>query len=307
MKAIQYRTYGSSDVIEQVEVPIPSIQSENEVLIKVKAAGINPIDMKIRMGFMKQIRPVEMPFRPGGEAAGIITAVGTGVTKFKIGDQVIALTKKHSYAQYVTANENSVLFKPDSLSFEEAASIGVNIGTAQTVLFTAGKLEKGQKVLIQGGGGAVGGAMVQMAKAAGAYVIATASGEGVALAKKLGADEVIDYKLNDIAAVAKDIDLVADTAGGDAQAKLFQVLKPGGKLLSIATEPSRDLAGQYNVTAYFVASDISPENLQHGIDLIEAGKFVPIVSKTFNLEHAAIAQDFLSAAGVNGKVVLLIE
>lgn len=307
MKAIQYRTYGNSDVIEQVEVSIPSIQSENDVLIKVKAAGLNPIDMKIRMGFMKEIRPVEMPFIPGGEASGIIAAVGAGVTKFKLGDEVIALTKKHSYAQYLTANENSVLLKPKDLSFEEAASIGVNIGTAQTVLFLEGKLEKGQKVLIQGGGGAVGGAMVQMAKAAGAYVIATASGEGVALAKKLGADEVIDYKLNDIATIAKDIDLVADTAGGDAQAKLFQVLKPGGKLLTIATQPSQDLAAQYNVIAYFVASNISPENLKHGIDLIKAGKFVPIVSKTFKLEYAAIAQDFLAAGGVNGKVVLLVE
>jgi NADPH:quinone reductase-like Zn-dependent oxidoreductase len=307
MKAIQYRTYGSSDVIEQVEVPIPSIQSENDVLIKVKAAGINPIDMKIRMGFMKQIRPVEMPFRPGGEAAGIIAAVGKDVTKFKIGDQVIALTKKNSYAEYLTANENLVLLKPESLSFEEAASIGVNIGTAQSVLFTAGKLEKDQKVLIQGGGGAVGGAMIQMAKAVGAYVIATASGEGVILAKKLGADEVIDYKLNDVTNIVKDIDLVADTAGGDAQGKLFQILKAGGKLLSIAAEPSQDLAQQYNVTAYFVASDISPENLQHGIDLTEAGKFVPVVSKTFKLEYAAIAQDFLAAGGVNGKVVLLVE
>ncbi|PAM96378.1 NADPH quinone reductase [Flavobacterium sp. IR1] len=307
MKAIQYRTYGSSDVIEEVEISIPEIQSKNDVLIKVKAAGINPIDMKIRMGFMKQIRPVEMPFIPGGEASGIIAAVGADVTKFKLGDKVIALTKKHSYAQYLTANENLVLLKPKDLSFEEAASIGVNIGTAQSVLFTEGKLEKGQKVLIQGGGGAVGGAMIQMAKAAGAYVIATASGEGVALAKKLGADEVIDYKLTDIATIAKDIDLVADTAGGDAQAKLFQVLKPGGKLLSIATQPSQDLAGQYNVTAYFVTSDISPENLKNGLDLIEDGKFLPIVSKTFKLEYAPIAQDFLAAGGVNGKVVLLVE
>jgi len=307
MKAIQYRTYGSSDVIEEVEISIPEIQSKNDVLIKVKAAGINPIDMKIRMGFMKQIRPVEMPFIPGGEASGIIAAVGADVTKFKLGDKVIALTKKHSYAQYLTANENLVLLKPKDLSFEEAASIGVNIGTAQSVLFTEGKLEKGQKVLIQGGGGAVGGAMIQMAKAAGAYVIATASGEGVALAKKLGADEVIDYKLTDIATIAKDIDLVADTAGGDAQAKLFQVLMPGGKLHSIATQPSQDLAGQYNVTAYFVTSDISPENLKNGLDLIEDGKFLPIVSKTFKLEYAAIAQDFLAAGGVNGKVVLLVE
>jgi NADPH:quinone reductase-like Zn-dependent oxidoreductase len=307
MKAIQYKTYGSSDVIEQVEVSTPSIQSENDVLILVKAAGVNPIDMKIRMGFVKAIRPVEMPFIPGGEAAGIIVAIGDSVSKFKVGDEVIALTKKHAYAQYVTANENFVLLKPQGLSFEEAASIAVNIGTAQSVLFTEGKLEKGQKVLIQGGGGAVGGAMVQMAKAAGAYVIATASGKGFALAKSLGADEVIDYKLQDVASIAKDVDLVADTAGGEAQENLFQVLKAGGRLLSIVSQPSRQLAEQYNVKAYFVASDISAKTLQNGINLIEAGKLKPIVSKTFKIEDAAIAQDFLTAGGVNGKVILLVD
>lgn len=306
MKAIQYKAYGSSDVIEQVEVSIPSIQSENDVLIQVKAAGVNPIDMKIRMGFMKEIRPVEMPFIPGGEVAGIIVAVGKSVLKFKVGDEIIALTKKHAYAQYVTANENFVLLKPQGLSFEAAASIGVNIGTAQSVLFTEGKLEKGQKVLIQGAAGAVGGAMVQIAKASGAYIIATASGKGVALAKSLGADEVIDYKLQDVTSIAKDVDLVADTAGGEAQEKLFQILKPGGKLLSIATQPSHELAEQYNVEAYFVVSELSSKTLKNGMELIEAGKFRPIISRIFKLEEAAIAQDFLTAGGVNGKVVLVV-
>ena len=307
MKAIQYKTYGNSDVIELVEVPTTSIQGENDVLIQVKAAGVNPIDIKIRMGFMKAMRPVEMPFTPGGEAAGIIVAVGDGVSAFKVGDQVIALTKTNGYAEYVTVNENLVLLKPQGLSFEEAASIGVNIGTAQSVLFTAGKLEKGQKVLIQGGGGAAGGAMVQLAKAAGAYVIATASGKGVELAKSLGADQVIDYKSQDVTGLVKDIDLVADTAGGEAQEKLFQVLKPGGKLLSIVVPPSQRLAEQYKVEARFIASDISSQTLQNGIELITAGKFKPVVSKTFKLEDAAKAQDFLTAGGVNGKVILVVD
>lgn len=307
MKALQYKDYGSSAVIELVEVSKPSIQNENDVLIQVKAVGVNPIDMKIRMGLMKEIRPVEMPFIPGGEAAGIIVAVGGGVSKFKVGDEVIALTWKNAYAEYATANENFVLLKPEGLSFEEGASIVVNIGTSQSVLFTEGKLEKGQKVLIQGGAGAVGGAMVQMAKAAGAYVIATASGSGVALAKSLGADEVIDYKLQDVSIIVKDVDLVADTAGGETQTKLFQVLKPGGKLLSIAMPPSQELAEKYNVKASFVVSDISAKTLQNGIDLIKVGKFKTIVSKTFKLEEAAIAQDFLTAGGVNGKVVLLAD
>jgi NADPH:quinone reductase-like Zn-dependent oxidoreductase len=306
MKAIQYKDYGNSDVIEKVDIPVPSIQSGNDVLVQVKAAGVNPIDIKIRMGFMKAVRPVDMPFIPGGEAAGIIAAIGERVSKFKVGDEVIALTKTNAYAEYVTANENSVLLKPKSLSFEEAASIGVNIGTAQSVLFTEGKLEKEQKVLIQGGGGAVGGAMVQMAKAAGAYVIATASGHGVALAKSLGADEVIDYKLYDVASAVKNVDLVADTAGGESQIRLFEILKPGGTLLSIVVPPSQELAEQFKVKAGFVASDISSQTLQNGIELVKSGKFRPVVSRIFKLEEAAQAQDFLSAGGVNGKVVLVV-
>ncbi|CAH0177000.1 Alcohol dehydrogenase [Pedobacter sp. Bi27] len=307
MKAIQYNDYGNSDVLEQVDVPAPSVQNGNDVLVQVKAAGVNPIDIKIRMGFMKAVRPVEMPFIPGGEAAGIVVAIGDDVSAFKVGDEVIALTGTNAYAEYVTANESFVVPKPKGLSFAEAASIGVNIGTAQSVLFITGKLEKGQSVLIQGGSGAVGGAMVQMAKAAGAYVIATASGKGVALAKSFGADEVIDYKLQDVARVIKDIDLVADTAGGEAQAKLFQVLKPGGVLLSIVIPPSQELADQYKVNAGFVASNISAQTLQNGIELLKIGKFKPVVSKIFKLEEAAVAQDFLTAGGINGKVILTID
>lgn len=237
----------------------------------------------------------------------MIVAIGKRVSKLKVGDEVLALTKVHSYAQYVIATEDYVLPKPKTLSFEEATSIAVTIGTAESVLFLQGKLKKGQRVLIQGGAGAVGGAMIQMAKAAGAYVIATASGSGVLLAKDLGADEVIDYKSQDVSTSIKNIDLVADTAGGESQGKLFQVLKPGGTLLSIVVPPSQELAQEYNVKAGFVASDISAKSLENGIALIDSGKFKTIVSKTFRLEDAATAQNFLSAGGVNGKVVLIVE
>ncbi|MES2798009.1 MAG: NADP-dependent oxidoreductase [Bacteroidota bacterium] len=307
MKAIQYKDYGNSSVIEYVEIQKPIIQTKNDILIQIKAVGVNPIDMKIRNGFMKQIRPVVMPFIPGGEASGVIVEVGGNVSKFKVGDEIIVLPKINTYAEFVVANENSVLLKPKSLTFEEAASIGLNIGTAQSVLLNEGKLEKGQRVLIQGGGGSAGGAMIQMAKSVGAYVIATASGNGLALAKKMGADELIDYKSQDVSILVKNVDLVADTAGGESQAKLFQVLNPGGTLLSIVIPPSKELAEQYKVKAGFVSSDTSPKNVQNGIELLEAGKFSPIVAKTFKLEDAAIAQDFLSAGGVNGKVVLVVS
>lgn len=306
MKAIQYNAFGGSEVINLVEISTPEIKSEFEVLIQVKAASINPLDIKIRMGYMQKMRPVQLPFTPGLDASGIIVAIGTGVTRCKVGDEVIVATMGNAYAEFVVANENFVSLKPKNISFEEATSLVVNIGTAQTILFAEGKLEKGQKVLIQGAAGSVGSTMVQLAKNNGLYIIATASGKGLELVKSLGADEVIDYKTQDVSTLIKDVNLVADCAGGESQAKLFEVLKSGGKLLSIAGMPSPELAAKYNVDARFISSDLSAKSLEIGLSLVSEGKLKAIVSKTFKLEESAQAQDFVSAGGVNGKVVLIV-
>lgn len=276
-------------------------------MIQVKAASVNPLDIKIRMGCMQQMRPVQLPFTPGLDAAGIVVAVGENVQNFNVGDEVMAVTMANAYAEFVVVHQNYVSHKPSMVSFEEATSLVVNMGTAETILFTEGKLESGQKVLIQGAGGSVGATMVQMAKSNGIYVIATASGKGLDLVKSLGADEVIDYKTQDVSTLAKDVDLVADCAGGDSQAKLFEVLKSGGKLLSIAGMPSPELAAKYNVDAQFVSSNLSAKSLENGLALLEEGKLKPFVSKTFRLEEAKQAQDFLSAGGMNGKIVLVID
>ena len=307
MKAIQYHAFGGSEVIEVVEIPSPEITQGNEVLIKVKAASVNPLDMKIRQGFMQKMRPVELPFIPGLDAAGVVEAIGANVTSVKVGDEVIAATMGKAYAEFVVANENLVAKKPDNISFEEATSLAVNIGTAETILFTEGKLAAGQKVLIQGAAGAVGLTMVQMAKERGLYVIATASGKGVDLVKSLGADEVIDYKTQDVATLVHDVDVVADCAGGEAQLALYGVLKSGGKLLTIAGFPSAELAAKYGVDARFISSDLSAKSLANGLALVVAGQLNPFVTKTYNLEEAAAAQDFVSAGGVNGKVVLKVS
>jgi NADPH:quinone reductase-like Zn-dependent oxidoreductase len=285
-------------------VAAPQISTENDVLIQVKAASINPLDMKIRMGFMQAMRPVQLPFTPGLDAAGIVTAVGSGVSRFKVGDEVMAATMMGAYAEYIVAKEDNVSLKPDNISFVEAASLVVNLGTAQSILFAEGKLEKGQKVLIQGAAGAVGATMVQLAKNNGLYVIATASGKGLELVKSLGADEVIDYKSQDVTVLVKDVDLVADCAGGDTQSKLFEVVKSGGKLLSIAGMPSPELAQKYNVEARFVSSNLSAKSLENGLNLVREGQIKPIIAKTFPLTDAAQAQDLVSAGGINGKVVL---
>jgi NADPH:quinone reductase-like Zn-dependent oxidoreductase len=306
MKAIQYKAFGNSNVIEVAEVPQPEISNENQVLIQVKAASINPLDIKLRSGIMQQIRPVSLPFVPGADVAGIVVAAGEKVTQFKAGDQVIAVTREGGYAEYAIANESHVAIKPTNASFEEATSLVVNIGTAQSVLFNEGKLAKDQKVLIQGAAGATGATMVQMAKNAGAYVIATASGQGIALVKSLGADEVIDYKSQDVSLLANNVDLVVDCAGGESQHQLFGVLKPGGKLFSIVTPPSATLAEKHQVDARFISSNISAGSLATGLALVNEGKLHPIVAKTFPLDEAAQAQDFVSAGGVNGKVVLVV-
>lgn len=306
MKVIQYKAFGNSNVIEVAEVHQPKINNENQVLIQVKAASVNPLDIKLRSGIMQEIRPVSLPFVPGADVAGIVVATGEKVTQFKAGDQVIAVTREGGYAEYAIANESHVAIKPTNASFEEATSLVVNIGTAQSVLFNEGKLAKDQKVLIQGAAGATGATMVQMAKNAGAYVIATASGQGIALVKSLGADEVIDYKSQDVSLLSNNIDLVVDCAGGESQHQLFEVLKPGGKLFSIVTPPSATLAEKHQVDARFISSNISADSLTAGLALVNEGKLRPIVAKTFPLEEAAQAQGFVSAGGVNGKVVLAV-
>ena len=307
MKAIQYNSFGDSNVIELVEVPTPELTNNHDVLIKVKAASVNPLDMKIRMGYMQKMRPVQLPFYPGLDASGIVEAVGSEVTKFKVGDEVIAVTMEKAYAEYVLANEHFVFFKPSTISFEEATSLGVNIGTAETILFKEGHLQEGQKVLIHGAAGAAGATMVQMAKHRGIYVIATATGAGIDLVKELGADEVYDYKTNEVFEKVKHVDLVADCAGGESQNQLFGLILSGGKLLSIAGMPSVDLAKEHNIDARFISSDLSAKNSENGLSMVKEGTLKPIVKRTFPLEEAAKAQDFLSAGGVHGKVVLVME
>jgi NADPH:quinone reductase-like Zn-dependent oxidoreductase len=307
MKAIQYQNFGSSSVICLTDLPNPTITNSNEILIQVKAASVNPLDIKIRMGYLQQIRPIQLPYIPGLDASGIVVAIGEAVRHFKIGDEVMAVTMGNAYAEYVVANENFVAHKPININFEEASSLVVNIGTAESILFAEGKLKQGQKVLIQGAAGAVGATMLQLAKNAGLYVIATASGKGLELVKSLGADEVIDYKTQEVTMLVKDVDLVADCAGGETQAKLFTVLKKGGKVLSIAGVPSIELAEKHQVEARFVSSNLSAKNLENGLRLVSEGKLKPFVSKTFKLEDAAQAQDLISVGGTNGKIVLILN
>ncbi|MGZ3822849.1 MAG: NADP-dependent oxidoreductase, partial [Mucilaginibacter sp.] len=231
MKAIQFTAFGDSGVIQLNQVAQPQ-PKENEVLIKIAATTVNPIDMKIRSGAFQKMMPVNLPYTPGSDVAGTVEAVGSGVSRLKVGDKVFATTFGGTYAEYVVLKEDQVAALPHNLSMNEAAALAVPLVTSYSFLVEGGELKAGQRVLIHGAAGGVGGVMVQMAKALGAYVIGTASGEGLALAKSLGADEVIDYKTQDFSQLVKDVDLVIDLAGGETQNKSFSVVKEGGKLLS---------------------------------------------------------------------------
>jgi len=303
MKAIQYAAFGHSDVLQlaQAEKPAPK---ENEVLIKIIATTVNPMDMKLREGYLQKQVPIQFPFLPGLDVSGIIEAVGDKVTLFKVGDEVFATTMGGTYTEYVTLNEGQIALKPNNLSLNEAAALAVPLTTTYTLLIEEVQIKAGDRLLIHGAAGAVGAVMLQMAKALGVYVIATASAQGVEMVRALGADEVVDYKSKDFTQIAKDMDVVADLVGGETQTKSFGVLKKGGKLLSIVMPPPNELAEQFGVTAKFINSAPSSVKLNYGKVLVEAGKIKANITSVFKLEQAAEAQDLVSAGGVNGKVIL---
>lgn len=305
MKAIHYSEYGDSSVLQLTELNKP-ICKEDEVLVKVLAVTINPFDIKVRKGMMRQQMSIHFPYVPGTDACGVVEAIGVNVSRIKPGDKVFASASNGTYAEYAVLKENLTALKPEGISAEEAAAFVVPLNTANTVLIETAHLQKGQRVLIHGAAGAVGSVATQMAKLIGAYVIGTASGEGVNLLKELGADEVIDYKNQDFTKLVKDVDVVVDLVGGETQNRSFEVLKKGGKLLSTTAPPSQELAKKFEVTAKFVFSNPSYLKLEYGKNLIAGGKLKIRITKVLPLEKAAEAQDLLSAGGINGKIALKI-
>ncbi|RYE26081.1 MAG: NADP-dependent oxidoreductase [Sphingobacteriaceae bacterium] len=306
MKAIVYTEFGNSDVIKVIEMQKPAIQ-DDEVLVKSAAVSVNPADIKYRKGLMQQRLPVQLPYTPGLDVAGTIEAVGSNVSRLKVGDKVFGGKMGNTYAEYVALKESNTSIIPSNVSFSEAAALLVPLVTSYSFLIENGEVKKGQRLFIQGITGGTGQVMLQMAKALGLYVIGTASPSGIALVKSLGADEVIDYKSEDFTSLVKDIDLVIDLVGGETQMNSFKTLKKGGKLFSGTMPPSQDLAKEYGVEAKFISSTYSYHNLDYGRQLVEEGKIKPQSITAMKLEEAAQAQDLVSTGGINGKVVLEIN
>ncbi len=308
MKAVRIHEYGNRDVLAFEDASMPSITS-NEVLVKVIAASVNPVDWKIREGYLKEMISYSMPLTLGWDVSGVVTAVGADVTRFRVGDAVYSrpdIKRNGTYAEYIAIRESEIAHKPLTISHNEAASLPLAGITAWEVLITTAQLSAGQKVLIHAGSGGVGSLAVQLAKSRGAYVIATTSGKNRAFVESLGADEVIDYQTQQFTEILQDVDVVFDTLGGDIQESSWSVLKQGGILVSIVSPPAEEKARELGVRCAFVFIEPNAYILEQLAKLVEQGKLRPIVGAEFALKDIAKAHALSESGRTVGKIVLYV-
>lgn len=333
MKAFIVDRYGRKHGVRAGDMPVPEPR-EDDVLIRIHAAGVNPLDSKIRDGEFRLILPYRLPLILGNDLAGVVVRVGARVRQFKPGDEVYARPHKDrigTFAEFIAVKEDGVALKPIALTMEEAASIPLVGLTAWQALIEKGQLKTGQKVLIHAGSGGVGTFAIQLAKHVGATVATTTSARNIELVKRLGADIVIDYKTDDFAAILKDYDMVLDTQGGNALEKSLRVLKPGGKLIGIAGPPDPDFAKEmgaswflktamrflsyrirkaakrHDVSYSFVFMRANGDQLGQIATLIDAGAIRPMSDRVFPFESTKEALTYVETGRAKGKVVIKIR
>jgi NADPH:quinone reductase-like Zn-dependent oxidoreductase len=309
MKAIRIHNYGGPEVLRYEDAPRPKPQA-GEVLIRVHAAGVNPIDWNVREGHMKDFWPHKFPLIPGWDLSGVVEELGRSVSRFKIGDEVYSVpdpTRNGAYADYIVVHESELALKPNSLHHIRAAAVPLAALTAWQSLFDTAQLEPGQRVLIHAGSGGVGHFAVQLAKWKGAYVIATASTKNQDLLRELGADETIDYTTQRFEDVARKIDIVLDPIGGDTQDRSWQVLKKGGALLSVVQPPSAEKAKELGVRAAFVASHPNGAQLAEIAKIIDSGQLAPVIDRILPLSEVRHAHELSQSGHTRGKIVLRVK
>ncbi len=309
-RAVIIEEYGHADQLKESTVTLPQL-GEHQVVVKVAATSVNPIDWKLREGYLAQMMPWDFPIILGWDVAGEIVEIGSAVTDWKVGQKVFArpeTTRFGTYADYTIVDDHLLAVKPKNISFEDAAAVPLAGLTAYQALFTHGQLKAGEKVLIHAGAGGVGIYAIQLAKNAGATVITTASEKNHALLKELGADQVIDYHTTDFSEVLTDIDVVFDTMGGDTQADSFKVLKSDGRLISIVGDPDEALAKKVAV-AKSIWLQPDGKQLQEIADLMEAGKVKSVVGHTYPLTAEGVkeAHELSATHHAKGKIVLVNE
>jgi NADPH:quinone reductase-like Zn-dependent oxidoreductase len=304
MKAIVINAYGNEDVVNYVDVERPEPKAD-EVLVKVRVAGVNPIDWKIRNGMGERLG-LKLPISLGGEIAGTIDKIGSDVRDFQVGDAVYGIVPSGGYAEYAIAKIGEIALKPQSLDFENAAAIPLGALTAWQAMFDLANLSSGQKILITAASGGVGSLAVQLAKAKGAFVIGMASGRNEGFVRDLGADEFVDYTKQNFEEVVKDVDVVFDTVGGDTFEKAFQTLKPGGFLVTAVQFPSEAKAQEFDVNAARVYCKPNVEQLTAIGKLVDEGKLTAHVSTVLPLAEVKKALQLSQSGRTRGKIVLQI-
>jgi NADPH:quinone reductase-like Zn-dependent oxidoreductase len=304
MKAVVAREYGGPSVLKLESIPVPT-PKENEVLVRVLASGVNPADPLIVSGRYAQEFGTHLPLIPGYDMAGVVAKTGTGVKRLKIGDPVYAyLLWGGGWAEYCITNEGEAALKPKSLTYTEAAAVPLAALTAWQALVDAAKLGAGQTVLIHGGSGGVGSFAVQIAKAQGARVIATASTLNQDLLKELGADVAIDYTKARFEDVAKEVDVVLDTVGGETLTRSYGVVKKGGIITTIRGGLDQAELDKRGIRGTGIASHPNSDELDKITQLIEQKKIRPIVSQVLPLSEASKADEQAETHHTRGKIVL---
>lgn len=333
MKAFMIDKYGKPGVVRLADMPEPVLQ-DDDVLVEIHAASINPLDLKIRSGEFKLLLPYRLPLIMGNDCSGVVVRVGARVKRFKVGDEVYARPHEDrigTFAERIAIKEDGLALKPKTLSMEEAASIPLVGLTAWQALVEKGQLKKGQKVLIHAGSGGVGTFAIQLAKHLGATVATTASAANADMLKKLGADIVIDYKKDDFATALQNFDLVLDTQGGETLKKSIGVLKPGGKVIGIAGPPDADFAEAsgaawffkviFGLLSYRVRSAAKRRDASYSFlfmrangdqlgkiaALIDAGVIRPVIDKVVPFAETKEALAYVETGRTKGKVVIKMK
>jgi NADPH:quinone reductase-like Zn-dependent oxidoreductase len=332
MRAAVIHRYGKNDQIQIEEIAKPQ-PLQNDLLVSVRAASVNPVDFKIRAGALKQIVPYRLPLVLGNDLSGVVVSVGASVSRFKVGDEVFARLDKDrigAYAEFALIRETAAAHKPANLSHVEAASIPLVGLTAWQALIDIAKLSAGQSVLIHAGSGGVGTFAIQLAKHLGATVATTVGARNSDLVKALGADQIIDYKSQRFDELVKDVDVVFDTQGGETLERSFRVVKRGGIVVTVGGVPDAKFAKAWGLNPFlvlalgFLTRRITRAAARRGAKfeylfmhadgaelgeiakLLDAGVIGPVIDRTFPLASIRDALAYAEAGRTVGKVVVTI-
>jgi NADPH:quinone reductase-like Zn-dependent oxidoreductase len=306
MKAVRIHAYGDVDTLSYEDAPMPE-PGASDVRVRVHAAAVNPVDWKIRAGYLAAMIPYQMPLTLGWDVSGVIEHVGADVTHLSAGDAVYSrpdITRDGSYAEYVVVRASEVAPRPQTLTHNEAAAVPLAGLTAWQGLFEHGQLKKGERVLIHAGAGGVGSFAIQFAKWAGAHVIATASAGNEALVRDLGADEFVDYRSQKFEEVLGKVDVVLDTIGGDTQTRSIQLLESGGRLISVVSTPDEAALAAVGATGGTFMVQPSREGLGLIAELIDNGTVSVLIDSVFPLSEARAAHTKSQTGRAKGKIVL---